>query len=535
MREARGMLGDAWPLATAAEMRELDRHTIETLGVPAALLMEVAGAAVAREVERLRAGDAPVWVVCGSGSNGGDGLVAARHLHLRGAPVRLWPLEDPAVWRGESAANWRRAQALGIPLVGPRQRPEAGAVLVDAIFGTGLSRPVEGAAALAIRRLREARPACRVVAVDLPSGLDADTGQPLGDAVAADVTVTIGLPKLALALEPGRSLAGRIVVARIGIADAAPGLALRAELWTRAAAARRLPQRPRDGHKGSFGHVLVAAGSEGKTGAAALCALGALRVGAGLVTVACPQSTAPVIASAGSEWMTAPLPEAAGACFGRAAEKGLLELAAARDVVALGPGVGRAEETRSFVRQLARALANPLVLDADGLVAFADGLPELRARRAPTILTPHPGEAALLLGSTPAEVNRDRVAAARRLASETGASVVLKGAATVVAEPDGFVAVNPTGGPALATGGTGDVLTGVVAGLIAQGVPAREAAVLGAFLHGAAADRLAAERGPAGLLASEVAGALPDALRALGAAVGGSIGAGDPLAFPEPG
>lgn len=529
------MLGESWPLVTAAEMRALDRHTIETLGVPAALLMELAGAAVAREAERLRAPAAGVFVVCGAGSNAGDGLVAARQLRLRGVPVRVVATVDPAAWRDETAANWRRLAALGVALSAAEARPEPGDVIVDALFGTGLARPVEGAAALAIRRMREARPACRVLAVDLPSGLDADTGQPLGDAVAADLTVTVGLPKLGLALEPGRSLAGRVVVARIGIADEAPGVALRAELWTRAAAARRLPQRPRDGHKGRFGHVLVVAGSQGKTGAAALAGLGAARAGAGLVTLACPASTLAVLAAARSELMTAPVPEAAGGCFGSEAEKPVLELAAARDVVALGPGVGRAPETRAFVRGVARALACPLVLDADGLVAFEGAPAELRARRAPTVLTPHPGEAALLLGSTPAEVNRDRLAAARRLAAETGAIVALKGAATVVADPEGFATVNPTGGPALASGGTGDVLTGVVAGLLAQGLAPRDAAALGVFVHGAAADRLAAARGAVGLLAGEVAGALPDALRALGEKGGGAIGAGDPLAFPEPG
>jgi NAD(P)H-hydrate epimerase len=233
--------------------------------------------------------------------------------------------------------------------------------------------------------------------------------------------------------------------------------------------------------------------------------------------------------------MTAPLPETVRHCFGRAAEKLVLELAAARDVVALGPGLGRDEETRDFVRLVTRGLATPLVLDADGLLAFVDALSELRTRRAPTVLTPHPGEAALLLGATAADVNRDRLGAVRRLASETGAVVALKGAATVVALPDGFATLNPTGGPALATGGTGDVLTGVIAGLLAQGLAAREAAVLGVFLHGAAADRLAVLRGEAGLLASEVAGALPDALRALGGEAGGTIGAGDLLAFPEPG
>jgi NAD(P)H-hydrate epimerase len=529
------MLADTWPLVTAAEMRELDRHTIETLGVPAALLMELAGAAVAREVDAVRRPGARVLVYCGAGSNGGDGLVAARLLHLRGVSVSVVPVVDPSAWRGEAAENAERAHAAGVPFAAAREAPEPGDVLVDAIFGTGLSRAVEGAAAEAIARLRAARPAATVVSVDLPSGLDADTGQPLGACVAADRTVTIGLPKLGLALEPGRSLAGRVVVARIGITDAAPGVRPRAELWTRAAASRHLPARPRDGHKGRFGHVLVVAGSEGKSGAAVLAALGALRTGTGLVTVACPESVRREIAVAHREVMTAGVPESARRGFGSAAEKPVLELAAARDVVALGPGVGREEETRAFVRAVARALACPLVLDADGLVACEGALGELRARRAPTVLTPHPGEAALLLGSTPAEVNADRPGAARRLAAESGALVALKGAATVVATPDGALAVNPTGGPALAAGGTGDVLTGVIAALLAQGLAPRAAAVLGVFVHGAAADALAARRGEAGLLASEVAGALPDALRALGGEAGGALGSRDLLAFPEPG
>jgi NAD(P)H-hydrate epimerase len=528
------VLGTRWPLVTAAEMRALDRHTIETLGVPGALLMELAGAAVAREALRLSAPGASIWIACGAGNNGGDGLVAARLLHLRGAPVRLWPVGEPSAWRGDAAANWKRAQAAEVKLAPGRGRPEPGSVIVDAIFGTGLSRAPEGAAAAAIRRLREARPACRVLAVDLPSGLDADSGQAPGDAVAADVTVCLGLPKLGLALEPGRSLAGRILVARIGIADEAPGVAPRAALWTRAEAARRRPGRPPAGHKGSFGHVLVIAGSQGKTGAAALAALGAARAGAGLVTIACPESTQPVLAAAQSEFMTAPVPELPTHAFGSEAVKPVLELAAARHVAALGPGVGRADATRGFVRQVARELACPLVLDADGLIAFADSPGELRARSAPSVLTPHPGEAALLLGSTPAEVNRDRPAAARRLAAETGALVVLKGAASVIAEPAGALLVNPTGGPALATGGTGDVLTGVIAGLLAQGLAAREAAALGVYVHGLAADLLAARRGPAGVLAGEVAGLLPDALRTLGAG-DGILGADDLLAFPEPG
>ncbi|MEN8161351.1 MAG: NAD(P)H-hydrate dehydratase, partial [Myxococcota bacterium] len=314
------------------------------------------------------------------------------------------------------------------------------------------------------------------------------------------------------------------------IADDAPGGAPRAELWTRRAAARWLPARPQAGHKGSFGHVLVIAGSEGKAGAAALAGLGAARMGAGLVTIACPRGSHAALQATLREAMTAPV--APTDAFGAESEKPVLELAAARDVAVLGPGIGRSEATRGFVRRVVPALPTPLVLDADGLFAFGDAIAELGAREQPTVLTPHPGEAALLLGSTPAEVNRDRPAAARRLAAESGAHVVLKGAATVIADPSGAIVVNPTGGPLLATGGTGDVLAGAIGGLLAQGLGPREAAALGVFVHGAAADALTAARGPAGVLAGEVAGALPDALLRLGEPHASP--SGDRLAFPEP-
>ncbi len=463
----RGVLRDRWPLVTAAEMRALDRHTIETLGVPGELLMESAGQAIAAQLLRVRSPEAPVRIVVGSGNNGGDGLVVARLLHLQGVPTELARVGESAHATPEFERNLARARAAGVPEA--RGRPVRGSVLVDAIFGTGLSRRVEGNPARAIRALNAARPACMVVAIDLPSGLHADTGQPLGCAVEADLTVALGLPKLGLAQEPGRTLAGRIVVARIGIADAAPGVAPRAELWTRAAARAALPARPRAGHKGSFGHVLVAAGSRGKAGAAALAAAGAARSGAGLVTIACPQSQNTILQRARSEAMSAPLAESRLGTFAPAAVDALLALAAERSALVLGPGCGRDAPTRGVLRAMALGAAKPLVLDADGLVAFEKHLKDLRQRRAPTILTPHPGEAGMLLGLTPARLNRDRVAHARALAEASGAIVVLKGAASVIAAPDGRVALNPTGGPVLATGGTGDVLAGLAGGLLAQG------------------------------------------------------------------
>ncbi len=505
-----------WPLVGAETMRALDRHTIGTLGVPGQVLMENAGRAVAEVVlaERGAVGG-PVLVVCGSGSNGGDGLVAARHLALLGVPVKLVLIGNPSELRGDAALNFERIRVLGLEVAEGVPRAIGARVAVDALFGTGLARAVSGAPAAAIRRLNAARPGVRVVAVDLPSGLDADTGQPLGVAVQADVTVTLALPKLGLALEPGRSLAGRIVVARIGIAGRAPQVVPEAELWTRGAAGSRLPARPPHAHKGHFGHVLVLAGSRGKTGAAALAAEAALRVGAGLVTLGCPAGLNPILEQKCTEAMTEPLPETANQGLAVAALEPALGLARERDAVALGPGLGREAETGTLVRALAERLRSPLVIDADGLLPFAGDPAALKARAAATVLTPHPGEAARLLGQSAREINRDRVGAARRLAEATGAVVLLKGAATVAAAPDGRTLVNPTGGPVLASGGSGDVLTGAVATFLAQGLEPLEAAALAAFVHGHAADRLAARHGPSGVLAGELAREIPDACQAL--------------------
>lgn len=527
-------------------MRLRDRHTIETLGVPAELLMESAGRSVAGEALVLGAAERGALVVCGAGNNGGDGLVTARHLHLLGVAVRVGLVGAPEALRGDAAANLGRARAAGVPFVASDAAPRPGEVVVDAIFGTGLARAIAGAAFAAVERILRGRRAygCRVLAVDLPSGLSADTGQPLGACIEADVTVTLGFPKLGLTLEPGRSLAGRIRVAHIGIAEGPNGGRPPAVLWTRAGAAAQLPARPALGHKGSFGHVLVVAGSEGKTGAAALAAHGAGRVGAGLVTVACPASLNDILEEKCTEAMTVALPETAGRALAAAAEKRILELAAARDAVALGPGIGTDADTVALVRALAPALACPLVLDADGLNAVAADPTRLKGRKHATIVTPHPGEAARLLGLQAQEINADRVGTARALADRTGAVVVLKGAATVTAAPDGRVVVNPTGGPILGTGGTGDVLTGVIAGLLAQGLDAFEAAALGAYLHGLAADGLAERFGPAGALASDVAAEIPVAMERLrrgraartgdGTDTANGHARGLSLSFPEP-
>jgi NAD(P)H-hydrate epimerase len=523
-------------------MRGLDRHTIETLGVPGEILMESAGRAVVAEVlEWLPRGGSAV-VICGTGNNGGDGFVVARQLQLLGVPVRAALLGDERRVGGDAAANLKRARAAGVPIDGERWRVPAVGVIVDAVFGTGLSRDVDGTAAATIRRINSGRRAragaVRVVAIDLPSGLCADSGQILAEAVRADATVTIQVPKPGLALEPGRTLAGRVRIARIGIAETAPAVESDAELWTRAAAGARLPPRPAAGHKGTFGHVLLVAGSEGKTGAAALAADGAARIGAGLVTVACPAGLNDILEIKCTEAMTVPLPDTSERALAASGERVVLELAAERSAVGVGPGIGRSAETLKLVGALALRLRKPLVIDADGLFAFAGEPQRLAGRRAPTLLTPHPGEAGQLLGASPAEVNRDRIAAARTLAERAQAVVLLKGAASIAASPDGRVVVNPTGGPALGSGGTGDVLTGVATGLLAQGLEAFEAAALAAFVHGAAADRIAAVSGSSGLVAGELARALPvecEGLRveARAAAVSGPE-RGLAVSFPEP-
>ncbi len=517
-------MGDtAWSLVGSARMQALDRFTIDELGIPGEILMESAGRAVLEAVlERhqpaLESRRSEVLVLCGTGNNGGDGLVVARHLRQLGLPVRVGLLGGDSRATGDAAANLARARAVGVPIEGEDVAlPESG-VIVDAIFGTGLSRDVDGAAARWIERVASARRSRRldVISVDLPSGIDADTGQVLGVAITADCTITLGSPKIGLTLEPGRSLAGRIHVARIGIVDRLPDEMenegrLAAQLWHDGFVATQLPRRPAAGHKGSFGHVLVIAGSEGKTGAAALCATAAARAGAGLVTIACPRSLNDILEVKCTEAMTVAVDETSARGLAESGLARIVALAAERDAVALGPGIGVAPDATALVHGLAEKIGVPLVLDADALNALARDVSALRARPAATVLTPHPGEAARLLGTTPSEINRDRVGAARELAARSGSVVALKGAATVCAEPGGRVIINPTGGPNLASGGSGDVLTGIVAALLAQGVAPLAAAATAVYWHGRAGDLLARRHGAAGTLAHELADELPAA------------------------
>jgi len=511
-------------LVTAAEMRELDRAAIKGRKIPSLRLMENAGNAVAREMER-RFGSLrgkTVTIVSGKGQNGGDGLVVARLLRQKGCKARVALLTAPSALKGDAAANLKRFQRAGgrchaidtdanlTAVLGPLLQTSD--LLVDAIFGTGLNAPVKGVAASAIDRMNaSSRP---IVAIDLPSGLDADTGTVLGTAVTATLTVTLVRPKRGLYLGVGPNYAGVICVADIGIpTDLIATAKIPVTLLDAASIRSLLPIRHRTAHKGTFGHAGLIAGSAGKTGAAAMAAMAALRVGAGLVTVATPRSVSDVLEAKLLEAMTFPAPETEARTLSKQALESLRAFAADKTALAIGPGIGTHPDTQTLVHNLLVEVNKPMVLDADGINAVAGHREMLSRAGGPLILTPHPGEMARLLGITSAEVQRDRLGMAARLAREQHVCVVLKGAGTIVAGPDGRLAVNSTGNPGMATAGTGDVLTGIITGLLAQGLSAWDAACAGVYLHGLAGDLAASEQGEMGLIAGDVIQAIPWALQ----------------------
>ena len=511
---------------TAAEMREADRRTIEEIGLPGAVLMENAGAAVARTVrERFPRTRRPL-VLCGKGNNGGDGFVVARHL-LDLSPTTLL-VGARAEVRGDARLHMGVFERSGGTLaevtdhaawVAHRPEVERADLVVDALLGTGLRQQPEGLVARAIADVADLheRQGTPVVAVDIPSGLPSDTGEVAWRTVTASLTVTFAAHRYGHVLPPACERVGELVVADIGIPPSALPTALpRLWLLERSDAARAWPRRSPGSHKGTYGHVLVIAGSVGKSGAAVLSALGALRAGAGLVTVATCQGALPLVAQGGPELMTEPLPGEQHVDAGAVARA--LALARTRDAVVLGPGLGQEPPTREFVREVVRRCPVPLLVDADGLNALAGSsragsAADALRRQTATVVTPHPGEMGRLVGASTDEVQRRRLEMARTFAVETGAVVVLKGQRTLVADATGQAAVNPTGNAGLATGGTGDVLSGIVGALLARGCDGWTAATAGVFVHGHAGDRAAQRLGEDALLAGDVVEALPDALR----------------------
>ena len=494
---------------TAAEMRRLDEKTIKECGLPGVVLMENAGRGAAR-LTREHFGDLAgknVTVVCGRGNNGGDGFVMGRIFHGWGAAVRFFLLSTRDRVGGDARVNLDVALKMGLECVEIQTEAHLDGfdlsgqdLVVDAILGTGLSSEVRGLYRDVIDRINSS--GLPVVSVDIPSGLDADTGRVLGAAVRADLTATFGLPKAGLLLWPGCDLTGRLEVVDIGIPphvlnEADP----RKELILESGLLGLLPPRMPIGHKGVYGHVLIVAGSTGMTGAAALAAQGAARAGAGLVTLAVPASLNPILEAKVTEAMTEPLPEELPGFLSAEAGDRILELARDKSVLALGPGLGIRPGTVDLVRRLVGACDLPLVIDADGLNALAGAVDVLKTARRDVILTPHPGEMSRLCGWKTSDIAADRLGAAREFAENTGVVLALKGFGTVVAAPDGRLWLNTTGGPHMAGGGMGDVLTGMIAGLAAQGLDALDAARLGVFAHGLAGDLAAADkgaRGPAG-------------------------------------
>ena len=508
-------------ILNCSQMKEADRRTIEEIGIPSLVLMENAGRQTVAAIEAMYADllERQVAVLCGRGNNGGDGFVVARTLLQRGVDVSVFLIGRVADVRGDARVNLEILGRLGLTVVevADSQAWELHfsevsdcTLIVDAIFGTGLNAPIAGFIESVITDVNTS--GIPVVAIDLPSGLSADSPEPIGLSIEAGLTVTLAAPKLPLVLPPAETRAGDIVIADIGIPsgvlDSLDGP--RVDLLTRASTRELVPPRSADSHKGDYGRVIIVAGSRGKTGAAHLAAVGALRSGAGLVTVATPDSCQAIIAAMAPEYMTEALPENAEGLDPDAVDH-VLEMA--RDVVALGPGLGQSPGTREFIRQLVDRATMPLVIDADGLNAFA-GDPERLAGREgrDVIITPHPGEMARLVGMSTDEVQASRLEIARNFAVAHRVFVVLKGHRTLVATPDEKVFINPTGNAGMATGGTGDVLTGAIAGWLAQLLDAEAACKLAVYLHGLAGDLAEADEGEVAMTSGDVAGHLGDAM-----------------------
>jgi NAD(P)H-hydrate epimerase len=507
-------------IVTATEMRDIDRATSQRFGVPSLTLMENAGSAVADFVISQYPTAERVGVICGKGNNGGDGFVAARKMKVAGREVRGVLLAEPSELRGDAAEMFGKLPVAPVIVRSPDElkREEARAVfesevLLDAILGTGFKPPVSGLYAEAIRLLNAS--SAPVIAVDIPSGADADVmGEQTGAVARADAVVTFTAPRPAHIF--GRLTDGPTVIAPIGSPDEAIVSSLQLNLITAREIAPLIGPRPLAANKGNFGHVLVIGGSLGKAGSVAMAGMAALRTGAGLSTVAAPKSVLATVAGFHPEVMTEPLDETdAGSISARALASGAIDaLIKGKTVLAVGPGISRHPETSEFVRSLVVKCKTPLVLDADGLNAFEGRASELNGNGRTLVITPHPGEMARLAASTVAAVQRDRINVARTFAREHELIVVLKGHRTLIALPDGTVWVNTTGNPGMATGGTGDILTGMVAGLIAQNPEhIAEAVIAAVHLHGLAGDVARESMGEHSLVATDLVKALPEAFR----------------------
>ncbi len=503
----------------ADEMRELDRITIQEIGVDAAILMENAGRSVYSVIRELvgDVGGLKAVVVAGKGNNGGDGFVVARYLYNDDADVIVYLLGQEGEVKGSAKKNLEILKNLGVEIVELQSEDEftlfqfdveTADVVIDAIFGTGFKGDVEGIYADVIDAINDSEGI--VVSVDIPSGVNSDTGEVGTTAVTADFTVTMAFPKLGHFLYPGKLYTGELVVANIGIPEDLAYEKVRRLLIDGELVSDLVPLRAGNEHKGELGRVLVVAGSRGYTGAAALASAAAMRAGAGLTYLAIPQSLNDILEVKLTEVITIPVDEDNGTITERAVDE-LLAGNKRFDVAAIGPGLTRKDNVKKAILKFVREFDGPMVIDADAVVALAGNLDVLKDREIPPILTPHPGEMSHLIDMSPEEIDRDRVDVASKFATEHGVILVLKGAPTIVAMPGGMVYVNTSGNAGLASGGTGDVLTGIITGLLGQGLLPQDAALLGVFLHGLAADIAVEELSEQSLMATDLLDYIPEA------------------------
>jgi len=525
-------------VATAKEMKGIDRKTIRDYGISGSVLMERAGLVVASKIRELF-GQRKVVVLAGGGNNGGDGIVVARDLHNRGWNVKVFLLTKQNKLGHDCHIQFRIAKKIGVPIefrTEINERDIHSAIVVDAMFGTGLSKEIAGKLAEVIAFVNGSE--VPVISVDIPSGISSDTGQVMGEAIIADYTVTFGLSKRGHLLYPGAEYTGRLFIEDIGFpAELFKSDRLKIELLEKRDVSLLIPERKKYSHKGDYGHVLVVAGSRGKTGAAFMCAKACLRSGAGLVTIGVPESLMDVFQSRVTEEMTLSLPDRGdGTLSAKALEKILEFLTDKADVLAIGPGTSITDDIKKFVPELILNSTSPMVIDADAINAISEirqGARNIFQKvKAPIILTPHTGEMARLLQTTVqsskfkvqsskklrttsyellTEIEQDRINTAISFSKETGVYLVLKGVPTVIAEHEGRVFINSTGNPGMAGAGVGDVLTGMISGFLGQGLNPMEAAILGVFMHGYAGDIAANKKGEHSLIASDIIDSIPEA------------------------
>ncbi|MGI6434485.1 MAG: NAD(P)H-hydrate dehydratase [Syntrophomonadaceae bacterium] len=510
-------------LVNSQEMKQIDHQAIHEYGISGLVLMENAGIRTVEVIEELLeiTTGKTVLVLAGRGNNGGDGLVIARHLMNAGAQVFVFLLAQADQLPSDAQTNYNILQRMGGQLYALEDESDLDGLMicllnsdliVDALYGNGFRGSLSAYEARIAEMINWSK--SPVVAVDIPSGVEADTGRVHGIAIKAAYTVCFGLPKIGLVLEPGKDYAGTLSVADISIPRALlVDNKLKNNLITADMVRPLIKARPAESHKGSFGHALVMGGSVGLTGAVAMAAYAALRSGAGLVTAALPGSLVGVVDGVLTEVMITPLPEAGEAVIGLEALAVIDNLMGTVSVAAIGPGLSDHPEAAAVLGHILTRAGIPLVIDADGLNALAGNTDIFIGRQVPIVLTPHPGEMSRLTGKSIAEIQANRLEVARHYARQWGVTLVLKGNKTVVADPFGNVYINITGNPGMATAGSGDVLCGIITGLIAQGLKATQAAVAGVYLHGLAGDRAAAQKGQRGLLAGDLIAALPDILR----------------------